>query len=119
MGIDINELTLGQIKEIQQLVGCNPVSASAQGHYYEVGEPYFIRTVTFIYTGRLMAVTDQELVLEDVAWIADTNRFADSLKDLSKLKEIEPFPDGRVLIGRGSIVDAHVIRKQSLPRSQK
>ncbi len=115
--MDINQLTLGQIKEIQQLVGCNTVPSS--NHYYEVGEPYFIRTVTFIYTGKLIAVTDQELVLEDCSWIADTGRFADSLKDLKNLKEIEPFPDGRVLIGRGSLIDAHKIVKQSLPRSQK
>ena len=116
--ININDLTLGQIKEIQQMTGGN-TSLPSQPHYYEIGEPYLIRTVTFIYTGKLVAVSEHELVLEDAAWIADTGRFADSLKDLNKLKEIEPYPDGRVLIGRGALVDAHPVKKQTLPRSQK
>lgn len=117
--IDLNDLTLGQLKEIQQLAGCATKLPESKTFPYVLGEPYFIRTVTFIYTGRLVAVTDQELVLEDVAWIADTGRFADALKDLKKLNEIEPFPDGQVILGRGAIVDAHISKGSALPRSQK
>lgn len=82
---------------------------------YRVGACYFIRTVTMFYTGRLVMVADQELVLKDAAWIADTGRFADSLKTL-EFSEVEPFPDGEVIIGRGAVVDAveisGVVRKQ-------
>jgi hypothetical protein len=82
---------------------------------WEIGQIYLIRTVTMIDTGKLVAVNDQELVLEDAAWIADTGRFADAIK-ASKFKEVEPFPDGRVIIGRGAIIDAVVIG--SAPRIQ-
>ena len=84
---------------------------------YEVGEKYFIRTVTMAHTGRLVAVSEQELVLEDASWIADTGRFAKFLRD-GTLNEVEPFPDGRVIVGRGAIIDA-CIWKHDLPRKDK
>jgi hypothetical protein len=83
---------------------------------WEIGKFYFIRTVTMNNTGRLVAVTDHELVLEDAAWIADSSRFSDALKDGS-FNEVEPFPEGKVMIGRGALVDACQITK--LPRTQK
>ena len=84
---------------------------------WEIGENYLIRTVTMIDTGRLVDVGDHELVLEDAAWIADTGRFSDTLKSCS-FNEVEPFPeDSKVIIGRGSIVDA--IKIKTLPRKQK
>ena len=109
------ELSLNDLRELFGAPA--PAPAVKQVHPYQTGEPYFIRTVTHIYTGRLTCVYPQELVLTDCAWIADTGRFADSLKDLSKLQEVEPFPDGEVVIGRGAILDAHVTT--STPREQK
>lgn len=85
---------------------------------FEVGKPYFIRTVTHHYTGLLVAVHPAELVLGKCCWIADDGRFADALKT-GKFNEVEPFPeDAQVIIGRGSIVDA-VILSAELPASQK
>jgi hypothetical protein len=72
---------------------------------YKIGANYLIRTVTMIDTGRLVEVTDHELVLEDAAWIADTGRFSDALRRCD-FNEIEPFPSGRVIVGRGAVVDA-------------
>lgn len=63
-----------------------------------------------------MVVTPQELVLEDAAWIADTGRFADALKK-AEFSEVEPFPDGKVIVGRGAVIDAVEISKA--PRVQK
>lgn len=83
---------------------------------WEVGTNYLIRTVTMFQTGRLTFVTDQELVLEDAAWIADTGRFSDALISGS-FEEIEPFPDGEVIVGRGSIIDA--VKIKILPRAKK
>ena len=100
------------LKDIKEMVG-----NTSSDHPYKIGKPYFIRTVTHIYTGLLEWVGDKELVLVDVAWIADTGRFADSLCNLSLLSEVEPFPDGEVIIGRGAIIDAHVTT--STPRTQK
>ena len=85
-------------------------------HPWEIGKIYLIRTVTMIDTGRLLSVTDQELVLEDAAWIADTGRFADAVEK-AEFGEVEPFPKGKVIIGRGSIIDAVEIKQA--PRSQK
>ena len=72
---------------------------------WKIGRKYFIQTVTFYYTGILIAVTNQELVLEDAAWIPDTGRFSESLKDPSKFNEIEPF-NNPIFVGRGAIVSA-------------
>ena len=83
---------------------------------WEVGKNYLIRTVTMINTGKLVAVTEQEIVLEQAAWIADTGRFANALKT-GKFDEVEPFPDGKVIVGRGAVIDAVEIKE--LPREQK
>lgn len=104
------EITLSDLKELF----CNTSSPSSSP--WEIGSIYLIRTVTMIDTGRLVAVTDKELVLEDAAWIADTGRFSDSLKK-AEFVEVEPFPDGRVIVGRGSVIDA--VKISIAPRSQK
>ena len=83
---------------------------------YKTGENYFIRTVTFHYTGKLVKVFPTEIVLIDCAWIPDDGRFADSFE--KEYNEVEPFPDGEVIIGRGAILDCSIIKK-SLPRKQK
>lgn len=111
--MNINELTIGQAREIASLVGAQKADAGA----WAVGANYLIRTVTHIQTGRLVSVGAQELVLEDAAWIADTGRFAGSLVDCNFL-EVEPFPAGRrVFVGRGALIDA--VEIDTLPRSQK
>jgi hypothetical protein len=83
---------------------------------YEIGEKYLIRTVTMIQVGRLKKVTNQELLLEDASWIADTGRFHDCLKT-GDFNEVEPFTND-VIVGRGAIVDAQRIDFE-LPKNQK
>jgi hypothetical protein len=73
---------------------------------WHVGQNYFIRTVTHHYTGKLVRVFKQELVLETAAWIADDGRFHEALAK-GTLNEVEPML-GEVVIGRGSIVDASI-----------
>jgi hypothetical protein len=86
-------------------------------HPYKIGANYLIRTVTMMDTGRLVEVSDQELVIEDAAWIADTGlRFADALTKC-EFGEVEPFPKGRVIIGRSAIID--MVEIATIPRSQK
>jgi len=88
---------------------------------WKKGKNYLIRTVTHIDVGRLKSVTEHEIFLDNASWIADTGRFMDALKDgLEKQdnSEIEPFPKGEVIIGRGSIIDA-VEYKHKLPDKQK
>jgi len=93
-----------------------PEILSSEVGPWEIGKKYMIRTVTMIDTGVLVAVTPQELVLQDAAWIADTGRFAQAVKKC-EFNEVEPFPDGRVIVGRGSIIDA--VQITLIQRSQK
>lgn len=85
---------------------------------YKINENYFIRTVTFHYTGKLVEVYDNELVLKNASWIPDDGRFADALKT-GNFNEVEPYPcEEDVIIGRGAIIDATIFN-HVLPHVQK
>lgn len=93
-----------QVAELVRLLEVlNAGKTETQETPYKLGGKYFIRTVTHYYTGRLVAVYPTELVLSDVAWIADTGRFNAALEK-GTLSEVEPMP-GEVILGRGAIVD--------------
>lgn len=77
---------------------------------WKIGQAYLIRTVTMTNTGILKAVYDKELVLSDAAWIADTGRFSNALKTC-EFEEVEPFNAEEVIIGRGAIIDAVIIKQ--------
>lgn len=111
--MDIDKLTIGEARQIASLF---QVGNKIDDHPWEIGKNYLIRTVTMIDAGKLVAVTSQELVLEDAAWIADTGRFANALEKLD-FNEVEPFPAGRVIIGRGAVIDA--VQIGEVPRCQK
>jgi hypothetical protein len=86
--------------------------------FWQVGEPYFIRTVTHYLTGRLVALDDHELILTDAAWIADTGRYAMALATGS-LAEVEPYPAASlVAVGRSALIDA-TVWPHPLPRETK
>lgn len=108
----LDNLTHGQIKQIKSLIG----SSSQDDTAFEVGKAYLIRTVTLYYTGKLVRITLKELVLEQAAWIADTGRFYDCLKNGS-FNEVEPFVSP-VIVPRDSIIDA-TEWKHKLPEDQK
>lgn len=114
--INIEELTLKQIREIAALA--NPYSGGAQrgSHPYKLGAKYFIRTVTMHHTGKLVEVGDKELVLEDAAWIADSGQFTNAIEK-GDFSEVEMFPKGRVIIGRGAVIDA--VEISIIPTSRK
>jgi hypothetical protein len=109
-----DELTIKEARELVALFNAGNISQNQ--HPYEIGQPHLIRTVTMIDTGIIVRVTQQEIVLKDAAWIADTGRFADAVKR-AEFGEVEPFPDGEVIVGRGAVIDAVKITKA--PRSQK
>ena len=81
-----------------------------------VGKAVIIRTVTHYFTGRIKAINTHEVILNDAAWVADTGRWHNALKD-GILNEIEPFV-GLVSINRNAIVDV-TEWKHALPRQQK
>ncbi len=90
--MDIENLTLKQIREIASLTSG---AAARDDSAWQIGKIYLIRTVTMTDTGRLVAVTPTELVLEEAAWIADTARFSQAIEK-AEFGEVEPFPDWRV-----------------------
>lgn len=114
--INIDDLTMKQIREIQALTVPPTAPDSTFKHPFKIGGKYLIRTVTMIDTGRVVDVMPNYIVLEDAAWIADTGRFSDAIKSVI-FNEVEPFPDGQVIIGAGSIIDA--VEISETPRNQK
>jgi hypothetical protein len=109
----LDELTIGEAKQLAALFG----GAKCVEHPYNIGGKYFIRTVTHHLTGRLVYVGEHELALEEAAWIADDGRFTPALAE-GKFAEVEPFPPSRVIVGRGSVIDAVEIACD-LPRAQR
>ena len=88
---------------------------------FRVGASYLIRTVTHIYTGRVVAIGAHSVQLEQAAWIADTGRFADAVASGPQAlnsSEIEPFGVRRPYVHFGAMVD-HVEIDWSLPETQK
>lgn len=83
---------------------------------FEIGKSYLIRTVTMTQTGRVVAITDSDIKLEDAAWIADTGRFHTALMT-GTLEEVEPFPHG-CFVNRAAIVD-FAPWVHELPKDQK
>lgn len=81
-----------------------------------IGKNVFVRTVTHHYTGKLVAIVDGYLTLDDAAWIADDGRFADALGE-GTLGEVEPYP-GTCYVSAGSLVDVSEWLHE-LPRTQK
>jgi len=85
---------------------------------YKVGKKYLIRTVTMIYTGKLVAVYPNELVITEASWIPETKRWADTCEK-GEFEEVEPYPKkAEVIIGRGAILDMFEV-DWDLPREQK
>ena len=121
MNKDLNKLSfkelskeIDKLKEKQKNVENKPVSGSA----FVIGKNYLIRTVTMIYTGKLTKVFDKELVIIDCAWIPETERWADTVKN-GTFKEVEPYNDGQeVIINREAILDTTMV-DWMLPREQK
>lgn len=80
-----------------------------------VGEKYFFRTVTYHLTGRVKKVVGNIVELENAAWIADSGRFMQAIKD-GAVKEVEPV--GRAFLNLASVTDFFPW-KHPLPEKQQ
>jgi hypothetical protein len=103
--MDLDKLTIGELRQLVTLaqglgMGAPPADVTA----IPIGEAVLIRGVTLYYLGRVEAVTQQEIVLTDASWIGDTGRFSQALAS-GVLSEVEPYPAGRVVVGRGAVMD--------------
>ena len=115
---DLNKLSFAELqKEVKALEEKKEKVGTRKIGVWQVGQHYVLRTVTMIDVGKLVEVTDHELVLENASWIADTGRWSNFLEK-GEYDESEPFPDGRVIIGRDSVIDA-VIWKHGEVRKVK
>ena len=82
----------------------------------EVGKNYLFRTVTMMYSGQLVEEQDDRFVIAKCAWIAETTRWSDCLKD-SKFKEVEPYPsDKMVMVFKSGMLD--ICELETLPLEQ-
>jgi hypothetical protein len=113
-----NELILELLKLAmqQESTKTNTEPVKDQSSPWVIGENYCIRTVTMIQTGKLVAITKDELILEEAAWVADTGRFSAFLNG-NEPDEVELFPSGKVIIGRGGLIDACIIK--NIPKATK
>ena len=80
-----------------------------------IGKKVFIRTVTYHLVGKIEKIVGNFFVLSGAAWIADSGRFSNAIKE-GKLNEIEPVGDAMVNIN--SITDLFPW-KHELPDKQK
>jgi hypothetical protein len=111
--MDINSMTVGEVKAIAQMFGGGQMPKS---HSFVIGKKYLIRTVTFYTLGKLESVTDTDLMLSSASWAADTGLFSEALAT-GKLNEVEPYPN-ECIVSRGAIVDASEWM-HDLPRQRK
>ena len=83
----------------------------------KLGENISIRTVTMLYTGRLVAEDAHILYLDQATWVADSGRYKDFVEK-GIISECEPYPaDLIVRINKATIVDDHDFNAP-LPRKQ-
>tara|TARA_R100001480_G_scaffold18283_2_gene27758 strand:+ start:31454 stop:31813 length:360 start_codon:yes stop_codon:yes gene_type:complete len=119
MNIDINELTLGQVKELNNMMNKNS-NVKESNQPFKIGKAYLFRLVTHIDIGVVKDVGEKEIVLTNASWIADTGRYNECFKKgVDGLNEVEPYPlDQEVIIGRGALVDS-TIWNHKLPTEAK
>ena len=84
------------------------MNTSDADYPWEIGKPYFIQTVTHYYLGRLTGITENELVVCDASWVANTGRFNEFI-DGGEPAENEPYrTSSHVIISRGALISATI-----------
>lgn len=74
--------------------------------FYKQDENYLIRTVTHYQLGKLFDLNQNEIILAEASWVADTGRFSEALaKGPDALEEVE-YIGSFVLINRSAVIDA-------------
>jgi hypothetical protein len=100
-----------KIEELQSIIGGKP-----QNPFVDlIGKNVFIRTVTYHYTGKVERIIGDFIELSKAAWIADSGRFTEAIKN-EEFDEVEVYKNP-IRINTTSIVDFTEISK--LQESQK
>lgn len=108
--IEISEETFNKIKEQLGETDYKEIQSLQD----MVGEKFFFRTVTYHMTGRVKKIIGSIVELENAAWIADSGRFMNAIKE-GKLNEVEPV--GRAYLNINTVVDFFPW-KHKLPEQQ-
>jgi len=85
--MDINKLTIGEVKEIAKMVGCDSTMKVAESPI-EIGEKLFFRTVTYHLLGEVEEIHGNWVLLKKCCWVADSGRWHTALAD-GELSEVE------------------------------
>ena len=109
--IEVSDETYGKIKEQLGEESFKNIDSLQD----MVGEKYFFRTVTYHLTGRVTKIIGSIVELENAAWIADSGRFMQAIKE-GILNEVEPV--GKAYLNINSVTDFFPW-KHKLPESQK
>lgn len=121
--MDINELTIGQAKELVSTFGnCSEKieKLSMRRHKFTVGNAYFIRSVTHHYLGKVIEICDLCIVMKACVWVADDGRFHKLMQgEWSQSSEREPYGEEKeVQIFFGGMLDA-VLWDYEIPTTVK
>jgi hypothetical protein len=112
--VDIENLTVKQIREIQHLF----LSNQKEENIYNIGSNYMVQTVTNYFIGKLEKVTNNEIILSECSWIPDTGVFSTALKN-GVFEEVEPMPDEFMnIIFKSSIINIYKVNFK-IPRERK
>lgn len=109
--ITISEETYNKLKDQLTNEGFTEINTLSD----MVGKKFFFRTVTYHLTGKVKKVIGSIIELEDAAWIADSGRFNEALKN-GTLNEVEFC--GTAFINVNSLTDFFPW-KHALPNSTK
>ncbi len=71
--------------------------SEANATFFEVGKAYCIRGAVYHYLGRVKAVSDTEVLLEEASWLADSGRFGEMLGAKGEPAESERYPSDCVV----------------------
>lgn len=83
---------------------------------YKVGNNVILKTVTDYYVGRILMVGEEEIVLVEASWVADTGRWSVALATgFDEDAEIEPCMDP-VVVNRKALT-AGTLWRHALPKS--
>ena len=116
--MDLNKLSFEELmSKVEEMEKKRETIAFEKKGIWKIGEKYVIRTVTMIQVGKLVYIDDNELGLETAAWVADTGRWTDFLTN-GNANEVEPFPQGTVIVGRHAIIDACIWKHELLTKQK-
>lgn len=98
--MNINEMTIGQAKELSKLFSGSQQSSQSP---FKTGKAYMFRTVTHIHVGVVTEIHGDLISTTEGAWVANTGLFTKFL-ETGEVSEVEVF-SGKSGVNVGALVD--------------